>query len=291
MAESIMKVANYCVSFVDLLGQRNALAGQGLVPPGLSGAEFDCFMETVKDSVGAIRSLQNQAEEMLNRKQAKSNKSSLRAGLNADEQTIFDEYMHSRTMKQHWSDGLVSFVCLGGDENKCVLKDVFNIFALSGALCLIGLAIKRPLRGAIEIAWGVELRPNELYGAAIARSYELESVVAQYPRVVVGNYTVRYLEAHATNPHNDIASRMNREFAEICLQFLAQDVDGVWMLHYLGEKFQQLISGDSHSALYVKALEFIEAEYAAYRLAQDSKLAYRYAWLHDYFLAHGRIDR
>ena len=38
-----LKVFNYCVSFIDLLGQRNAAKGQGLLPRISSEAEDKAF--------------------------------------------------------------------------------------------------------------------------------------------------------------------------------------------------------------------------------------------------------
>ena len=56
---------NYCVSFIDLLGQRDALQDQGLLPIFPSDEDHQRFISTLKDSIGAILRLQARADEML----------------------------------------------------------------------------------------------------------------------------------------------------------------------------------------------------------------------------------
>jgi len=54
---------NYCISFIDLLGQHDALKGQGLLPIFESEEDHKRFISTLKDSIGAILRLQARAED------------------------------------------------------------------------------------------------------------------------------------------------------------------------------------------------------------------------------------
>ncbi|WP_372696570.1 hypothetical protein, partial [Immundisolibacter sp.] len=184
------------------------------------------------------------------------------------------------------SDGIVSFVCLGDEVVKCKMNGVFGVLGLAGTLCLAGLATGRPVRGAIEIAWGVELQPGELYGPAVACAYELENAVAQYPRIVVGPETMRYLKRHANNPDQSVFASVDREFAALCLSMLARDEDGHWIVHYLGDKFQSAITHEHHLELYSAAAKFVGEQVALYQSDKNSKLAFRYSHLSRYFQAH-----
>ena len=56
---------NYLISFIDLLGQRDALQGQGLLPVFKTEEDHKRFTGTLKDSIGAILKLQARAEDML----------------------------------------------------------------------------------------------------------------------------------------------------------------------------------------------------------------------------------
>lgn len=277
---------NYCVSFVDLLGQRDALKGQGLLIPPQTEDERKAFHSILKNSIGAITKLQERAEAMLKPLLNPDPNSPRRASLPPEQRATWDEMMRTHLTTQRWSDGLVSFACLGDANVKCKVNGVSAIFCLAGALCLVGLATGHPIRGAIEIAWGVELHAGELYGPVVARAYELESEVAQYPRIVVGPETVRFLQAHAANTAEDVFSQTDREFASLCLDMLVPDADGHWLLHYLGEKFQFAVTHGQHEELYKAARQFVQDQLALHQHHQNSKLAFRYSHLLLYFDAH-----
>jgi hypothetical protein len=51
---------NYCVSFIDLLGQRDAMRSQGLLP-----SDPTQLIATFRDSIRGIVNLQQEAETML----------------------------------------------------------------------------------------------------------------------------------------------------------------------------------------------------------------------------------
>lgn len=277
---------NYCISFIDLLGQRNALKGEGLLPVFKTEEDHQRFLGTLKESIGAILKLQERAETMLREGQQHSAESPFRLSLSPENQALWDEMLRTRVTSQRWSDGLVSFVCLGDQDIKCPLNGIFNIFGSAGSLCLMGLAYHHPLRGAIDIAWGIEIRPGELYGAAVAQAYELESIYAQYPRIVVSSRTIAFLEAHKNSTEQDIYSACNRSLAELCLSMLAQDVDGIWILHYLGDQFREAITTQHHPELYSQALQFIEEQLHTHQKSGNSKLAFRYSHLLLYFETH-----
>lgn len=284
-AKDDLFVGHYCVSFIDLLGQRDALRNQSLLPEVSSEADKQKLLQTFRDSIGAIAGLQRNAEEMLEGSDAKS-ESPLRAQLVPEQQVHWDEMMRTNVTTQRWSDGLMSFSRLGDAQVKCDLNNIFRLFALAGTLCFMGLATHRPIRGAIEIAWGVELHPGELYGAAVARAYELESEVAGYPRIVIGTEVLKFLDLQRRNPSTDLFSQNNRTLADLCSNMIVQDADGHWILHYLGDTFHKSISQNAHADLYGKAREFVVEQFQAHQKNQVVKLAFRYAHLLNYFEAH-----
>ena len=48
---------NYCISFIDLLGQRDALRGQGLLPTINSEADCAAIDRMLRDTIGPTRQL------------------------------------------------------------------------------------------------------------------------------------------------------------------------------------------------------------------------------------------
>lgn len=288
MTKNSWDAYNYCISFIDLLGQWEEYKNQGLLPQFASGEEREAFSQQIKRSIGVIFDLQKTAENML--KAALSPTSQLKKKLPVELHDSYDQMQKTRVKRQRWSDGFVTFVCLVDTYIKCPMNGVFCLFALAGSLCFLGLAKRHPIRGAIDIAWGVELHEGELYGAAVAQAYKLESDVAQYPRIVVSDRTIGYLEANRKNTDTDCFSKCNSELAKICLSMLMQDVDGSWFIHYLGEEFQSYVSQNQHGDIYHKAIKFIEDESERHRSNRKGKLAFRYSHLQSYFSEHPPSD-
>jgi len=231
---------NYCVSFIDLLGQRDASQGQGLLPSTNSPEEAQSFRKIFRKNIGGILQLQRDVEEMA-KGLSPAPQSPLCESLNEGGRAAWDEIQNKSVKTQYWSDGFVRFTCLGDTKIKCPMNGVFEVFCTAGYFCLLGLARRRPVRGAIDIAWGVEIRPGELYGPAVIRAYELESEIAQYPRIVIGQEVIKFLEAHRTNPANDPITRVSQALAQSCLDMLVQDDDANWIIHYLGGAFQTTV--------------------------------------------------
>ena len=272
---------NYCISFIDLLGQRDALCGQGLLPIIRSEAEGRAFQKILRDTVGPILRLQRDVDAILDAAVANPD-SPLRLSLSEEERAVYDEIQMNHVKTQYWSDGFVRFVRLGGQEIKCPLKGITEIFQFSGYFCLLGLLQRHPVRGAIDIAWGVELPASGLYGPVVANAYELESKVAQYPRIVVGQRVVEFLEAHHASNGADPITRVNRVYAKLCLDMLIQDVDGHWIVHYLGDAFQFSVTDTNHAFFHDKARAFAIEQLEKHRKSKNSKLAFRYSQLLNY---------
>ncbi|MCX7195855.1 MAG: hypothetical protein NTV37_08255, partial [Proteobacteria bacterium] len=268
------------VCFIDLLGQQEALRGHGALH---DFPTKDAFFKAVQPVISPIVNLQRRTRDMVQAYVKPKLDSPRRAALPPELQAEWDEMQETRLSTQYWSDGLIAFVSLGAESVKCPMNGVFGAFGMAGSEMLCGLYSHAPIRGGIEVAWGIELKPGELYGAAIARAYELESKFAQYPRMVVGLETIKYLQTELASTEQDILSVYNRGLAKICLDMVIKDVDGLYILHYLGTTFRENVSTNIHDDLYVKAKSFVEKQYIHFKNKADSKLAFRYRQLLHYF--------
>lgn len=161
-----------------------------------------------------------------------------------------------------------------------------EIFQFAGYFCLLSLAQRHPVRGAIDIAWGVELPHGGLCGPVVANAYELESEVAQYPRIVVGQRVVDFLEAQLANTNDDPFTRVNRTKARLCRNMLLKDDDGHWIVHYLGAAFQYSVTHTNHRFIYDKARAFAVNQLEEHRKSKNKKLTFRYKQLLNYFDTH-----
>jgi hypothetical protein len=274
---------NYCGCFIDLSGQMNEYKDQGLVPQFVTKEEREAFNKKIKRTIGSIIKLQKDAENFMN---ALSRPSRRKDNLPQHLHDTYDQMMRCNVKSQRWSDGLVYFACLGDQDVRCPVNSPFNLFGLAGSMIFLGLARGQPIRGAIDISWGVELHHRELYGAVIAKAYELESNVAKYPRIIVSDRTIRYLETYRQIQDNDVYSMCNRQLAEMCINMLTEDVDGFVMINYLGDAFKEYISKNMHNELYRKAFEFVQKEWERHRRERNVKLSFRYSHLHSYFMGH-----
>lgn len=283
--EKEFRVSNYCACFIDLLGQRRALEGQNVMPIMETEQENQNFLKVLQQSVGAIDRLQVAAKSF---RRGRSGIPSIRDQLSSEEKELYDEMRKVVAKQQRWSDGLVYYSSLETVSVKCPMSAVLEIFMLAGVLCFIGLSSKQPIRGAIEISWGVELHENELYGAVIANSYRLESEVAQYPRIVVGGHTMDYLNAYLDMPP-DTENKLelyNRNCAQLCKNMTAVDQDGNHIVDYLGKTFTESVTNSSSKDLFGQAYEFICNQYDFFKKNKNTKLALRYTWLRGYFNQH-----
>jgi hypothetical protein len=279
-----LDIGNYCVSFIDLLGQRLEYENEGLLPKFKSNEEKERFIGKFQNTIGRIDALQRSSKRLLDA--VLSYKSLGREKLQQELKSIYDEMKEVRLKQQRWSDGLVYFVSLMEGDVKCPMAGVYTLLGATGSLCFTGLAVKIPLRGAIDIAWATELHEGELYGAAVAKAYELESKVAHYPRIVVGPRVVDYLLTNIKNPDSDIYSECNRAFAKLCYDMLARDCDGYHFVHYLGEGFYKTISKELHLELYQNSMTFILEQCRKWGDERNTKLSLRYNHLLSYFLAY-----
>lgn len=285
-----LQAKNYCVGFVDLLGQRAALRNQHLVVPSADDPRHADFIKAIRSSVGAIIKLQEDARAFLEQ----SGRSFRPPQLDSDEKrAAYESMRRTHRKEQWWSDGILLYASLAETDGLCPMNGVYEVIVTLGCLCLLGLAQRRPIRGSVDVAWGVEIREGQFYGAALSRAYQLESEVAGYPRIVVSADTVEFLDslARSTVPlPEDYIGSLNRELGRLCLQFLTTDADGYAIIDYLGAPFQELITGPNHAYLYGKAREFVAKQHDAFTQKGDSKLAFRYAFLNAYFESNPPIE-
>jgi len=194
------------------------------LPQFTTTEEEEAFKDKVRRTIGAIDDLQQASDQFL--EAAREYGSPLEQSLPESMHGAYEESRKHKLQKQNWSDGLVYFTSLGDKDIKVPMNAVFGIMSSLGSMSLLGLAKKRPIRGGVEVAWGVELRPGELYGCAVAKAYELESQIAQYPRIVLGPYTLVYLQKTATDAPQSVFDALNQRLAQVCITMLAEDMDG-----------------------------------------------------------------
>ncbi len=282
---------NYVVTFLDVLGQREVFKSLENLQLIEHTEEFRKALESIH--VDATHNVKNLRDCFVDLFKQLSADRPIPNGLPQDKLEMFKEMRKSNLKHKTFSDSMQFFASLKTDRFHChAMSSVFSMFNATGGLLLATFAAKRVYRAGIDIGIGIEIEDDEVYGPALFRAYELESKIAQYPRIVVGDAVINYLQnlIHKNPQMPNQATEdieLCKSWAEYCFKSLKQDIDGYTILDYLGKNFSDELKkawGDKFETIFDLAFNFVESEYLQFKKAKDTKLAQRYYWLYQYFL-------
>jgi len=190
---------------------------------------------------------------------------------------------------QFFSDSILAYVPLR--TKNCRLNDLIavrGVFAAVGGQLLMTLAIGDSYRAGIELGIGTEFEDGGFYGPALASTYKLESEIAKYPRIVIGEKLKKYLDGYSKG--NLVAPDQTKRdvegckmMADICLGMIEKDQNNCLILDYLGKEFRNRVKIDPKNELYDIALNYVETKLKEKSDSGDKKLALRYRQLYNYF--------
>lgn len=276
-------VGHYIVGFLDVLGMKDELKKFHLIPPEQEEREeFDRMLRATVGKIFLVQWAVKRWQEMLVQQTQP-----LDAKQPHDETLqVWSEMIRQSTLDmQYWSDGVLYYSKIDTETHAPLGRTLIELFASTGLMLLVGLTYGISIRGAIDIAWAAEMAPKQIFGAAVAHAYELESTKAIWPRILVSGRTVELLKsaAAAENQHADKTYSFN---AAICLKFLGRDSDGNWMLHVLGPNFRKYIPNPTFLELYLKARSFIERQIEVFHNPHQRDIKQKYVNLLAYFDEH-----
>jgi hypothetical protein len=254
-----LPVGWYLVAFVDVLGQSKLLRQMRVLPDETNQRQMQEFIDLLNKTAGVVKSLRDVFH------------------------SFFEGYGKLNTdLKSYmFSDFVVFFLSLG--ENKTPFEGIFAVLASGASTLLMMLSGGHAIRGGIDIGIGIELSDGDVYGAALAKAYDLESKTARYPRIVIGDNLFNYIHKNAKQNINVLRST-NDKTAYDCTRLLGIDDDGLPFLDYLGEGFKQDIAKNCLRPGTVKrAYDFVMHESARCKRDKEPKLAFRYSLLRNYF--------
>lgn len=265
---------DYCVALIDILGQQEALRKFKELPR--TEEEKTEFIRVAKETFGVIDGIRNFF------------KSFYSSYINTKVPSPLNEMMKTDLKFQGFSDTIIIYLPLATEGGRIPINDIYAALLACGATFLYSLATGHPLRGGIEIGIAAEIYEGEIYGPALSEAYRLESVVAQYPRIVVGNELASYLWGHKDSNELDIQAKFDKGVSELCLGLLTQDVDGCLIVDYLGEGFMKTVDcRPLDDDIVNKAYQFVTGEAKKWREQRNTQLAFRYVLLRNYF--RGRL--
>jgi hypothetical protein len=232
-----MTIEWYALSFIDILGQANAL--KQLNDESLSPDEVKKIIDNTYGKVKKFREVFSKTFAVVIKR------------------SLGDGDLDSNELKSDsFSDLIIHYVSLKTEQKQLPLKGIYTLMLATGGSFLQMLSDGIFVRGAIEIGRGIEHQisgSNELYGSALSNAYQLEQQ-AGYPRIVIGEKLYKHLVGVADAKPNSKKEEINVGYAKSCLSMIVQDCDEQYVLNYLSKEFPQ------YEACIEKAYEHIKVE-------------------------------
>lgn len=272
---------HYAVAFMDLLGQQDFLRNLHSLPNPDDPQDMNATKEHLENTYGAVtrmRELFNTSFEAFSKRNTDLSK------LTTNQRKKFKELTNNPIKFQSFSDSVVIFMPLRTtDTAKLPMRGIFGILSAAATVFTCSLAAGHPIRGGIDVGLGMEITENEIYGPALSRAYTLESKIANYPRIIVGNELFRYLEITRDQEPIDKTAIVAKKTAEDCIKCIAEDDDGHLFIDYLGKYYRHIFGNYIDASVIQKAYINVMNFSAKYQKEKKSKLAFRYTLLRNYF--------
>ena len=282
---SVVEISYYVVAFIDLLGQQEHLRTLTDLPNKDDAAQMDEFTAVLKQTYGVVTGMRQSFQNFFNSFSRRQISNANIKQFTSEQRKQYSELTSNPIKFQRFSDSMVIFLSLKSGGAKLPAGGIFGILGAAATSFLIGLATGHPIRGGIELGVGIEMTKGEIYGSALARAYALESKVALYPRIVLGEELIKYLQLTVKKKPTDVYSASGREMAQCCLDMVAIDDDGRPFLDYLGAGFKRHIASDINVEVIKQAYEQVLTQSKKYQSECNTTLAFRYTLLRNYFEA------
>jgi hypothetical protein len=270
-------MAWYVVAFLDLLGQQDVLSKITALPNVENQEEVAAFKQKVAELYKPLYGLETFFKASI--------KPFIEGGRGEttflpSEQEFLKQFRSTPVFYRHFSDSLIVHIPLSNDIGKFQCHAIYGVLAATAVTFLSCLVHSWTIRGGIELGLAMDIEEGEVYGPALARAYRLESRVAQYPRIVIGEELIRYLQMVAGQEAITAEERAHARVATRSLGLLAVDDDGCTFLDWLGSDIRS--SFQKRAELVHTAYNFIIQESVKHKEARNSKLGFRYTLLRNY---------
>jgi len=235
------------------------------------------FIGLIKDTYGVVHQYREAFHTYLSK--AVSARADLKK-ISPEAYKTFEQTTDVRLKQTGFSDSMVFFAPLMNIGERLPLFSVIHLMYGASGVFIAGLESQCPSRGAIEVGIAGDFPDTGIYGPVLYKAYELESRIADYPRIVLGVEFVNYLRAQELGNGTTPNDKLRRALAKTCKELVYVDIDGVPCLDYLGKPIRELM--DPSSINIEGAIDFATAEWERFKHSGDPKLARRYFQLLNY---------
>jgi hypothetical protein len=270
----------YVVCVIDVLGQQSRLAQWRELP--LNGLLDAKLISALKNTLGIVLGFKDIFERYF-KEVSQCTMPDRIAALSEEQQALYKRYRDCTLKTQQFSDTFVFYAPLQNVFGDLSVIQVHEILGACSMAMLISLAARIPVRGGMSIGVGTEIEDHGFYGPALAEAHYLESKKAKYPRIVLSSRVPQLLRTIEANAAKGVIERMMSGMAKECLNMIAMDSDGVWIVDYMGtgmKKYLPLIQELNRAVFCAHA--FVCSEADRFRAEENDLLATCYERLRSY---------
>ena len=280
------EVGHYVVGLFDLMGQSTELEGLRRLPAGDN--ERAVYTEKVTAVLKKVREFRNVFGSLL--ESFTKPQTQGRPPFTPEQDARLKRWHGAPIQMMQFSDTVVTFVPIWKSDGELTMSGLAYMLRAAAGTIVLEHGNHVPIRGAIDIGAAIDFEPGEIYGPALAAAHGLESKLADWPRILVGQGAVDFISHCSSLSGAEPEHEMNRQMARLCSDLIMQDIDGLMALDYLSERFHQetweILKG---AQAFERGYSFAKGEHERFRNKRDSKLALRYDRLAQYYESRARI--
>lgn len=279
-------VRMYVSAFVDLLGLSSSLMKLEGLP--ISGAGTPESGGLVKDSIGEIIKFRQLVKLIFDRQVPNEETLPELATLSAHDRLEFITSQSHGTAFRWFSDCCLISVPSAEGHPERMMNGIYRLFVSLSAMSVFLLADGQPMRGGVEVGYGGDVGDGEVIASGLAKAYELESRVANYPRVAVGPHLQEVLQhpLEARGPAR--FSQITRSLRMKALAMLKpmENGEGLSFIDFLGPSMMEFFRGNATGSAFLDAA-IRRVRQAVKDGSMDEGKRSKYEWLQSYMADSG----
>ena len=273
----------HLIVFIDILGQREALRKIPDIPVNENEAERQNFLDSIKECLGKVVDLRKNFKEYFEEAQSfRPNTELVSPGY---QEKFLAALKLPKLFKYGISDSIVISYPLNIDNENSTSNTLMGIWNALYATSGTGInAFSKNIAFRAGLDTGVAtVYDKEIYGPALERAVYLENKLAEYPRFLVGDELINFLNYVKNRKAQTPAGKIANEMAKVCNEMIIRDTDGRLMIDFLGQKVKDFSKDTFDKETLVKAQDFVFSQYQKFTSEGNEKLASRYFRLLNYF--------
>ena len=272
-----VNIGYYFVAIIDIVGQRGKLKEWTRLPR--NEAEMEKLVSDLVETAGFVSELRRQFDDMY----ATATQSTGRLDkLDAAQRSWIERRKQTNLWRRGFSDSYVMTApCWYEAAPGMHAGDIYySLLGICG-MFIWALAMENPFRGGADIGLGTEIDTQEVYGPVVVQAYELEAKKAKWPRVLVGEGLLSYLDDLERRCGDDLDGRHTKINIKNCRSLITRSRGGNWILDVMGDGVYSVFSTE-FTQIVQRGYEFVVKQEKRFIESGPKVLSRRYSQLRKY---------